>query len=323
MKKNHSFCPTEIIFALTGACNLNCSHCYTNKNPTKLSIKDAINFLESCKNTTIQNVGFSGGGEPFLYFDFLKDIVSYCVKNDFFFDRIMTNGVWWQNQEDLNLKLQQLYDCGYDGKFGLSWDSYHGQTTEKIFTFIKSVHSIFGKQSVEIQSVIANSKNTNDKQNPNDLQKFTELANLLNSNISVQTNKKTGKGLIIIENENLFIPIWRERQTLQSNLPEAWTSKKWFKDDYCQGPGQILFVHPDGNISPCCGFANENPELFIGTIKETFLSIMNNSKQNRMVQICYNEGLSKQIKVLKKQKKLIGRTDDLCTFCDYICKVKN
>ena len=80
----------------------------------------------------------------------------------------------------------------------------------------------------------------------------------------------------------------------------AWKSRKWFKDDFCEGPGQVLFVHSDGNIAPCCGFANENKELFIGTVSENYQQIMENARHNKMVKICYENGLSKKIKELKR-----------------------
>ena len=69
------------------------------------------------------------------------------------------------------------------------------------------------------------------------------------------------------------IPVYTLPQTFPSNDNRAWQAKRWFKDDYCEGPGNIFYVHSDGNIAPCCGFANENPQLFIGKITDSFETI--------------------------------------------------
>ena len=110
-------------------------------------------------------------------------------------------------------------------------------------------------------------------------------------------------------------------QTFQSDDKRGWQSKKWFKEDFCEGPGNILFVHADENIAPCCGFANENCALFIGKITDSFDSVMQNAEKNPMIKLCFEKGLSSLIKKLEKEKKLPGKTGDICTFCDFIAKM--
>ena len=151
--KSKGFHPTEIIFSTTTACNLHCEHCFINRTPHKLEISDAVRLIESCvESSSIDRIGFSGG-EPFLYMDFLIEVTKAAIDHDLMFDQIMTNGDWWRDESDLVEKLQTLYDAGYDGKIGLSWDSYHGQTTERMETFIRTVQEIFGEDSINIQTV--------------------------------------------------------------------------------------------------------------------------------------------------------------------------
>ncbi len=279
------FNPTEIIFSATNACNLHCEHCFIERNPHKLEIADAVALIESCAaGGQIDRVGFSGG-EPFLYMDFLIEVTKAVVAHDMLFDQIMTNGDWWRDEADLVEKLQTLYDAGYDGKIGLSWDSYHGQSTERMETFIRAVQEIFGKDSINIQTV------DDTPATPSDITVYT-------------------------------LP-----RTYPSEDPRAWQSRRWFKEDYCEGPGQILYVHADGNIAPCCGFANENPALFIGTIHDSFETIMQKAAVNPMIKICYEEGLSHYRrhglkKSLRSQgKKLPGKCSDICSFCDFVCRL--
>ena len=291
--KRRAFCPTEIIFSCTTACNLHCEHCFVNRESKKLDIKEALAFLNTCAQSgTIEKVGFSGG-EPFLYMEFLFEMSRAVVEHDMLFDQIMTNGDWWQTEEDLKQRLQLLYDAGYDGKIGLSWDKYHGQTAERMNTFIKSVQTIFGEDSINIQTV-------------------GEVSPSLQSASALPLPPLTGDAPVMPPD----IPVYTLPRTYPSEDPKGWQARHWFREDYCQGPGNILYVHTDGNIAPCCGFANENPALFIGRMTDNFETIMQNAANNKMVQLCFTKGLSRY----RRFKKFPGKTSDICTFCDYVCK---
>ena len=290
------FLPTEIIFSSTTLCNLHCEHCFVERKPLSLDADEALRFLKSCresKNCQIDKIGFSGG-EPFLSMEFLCKVVSFARKNDFMFDQIMTNGVWWKDEVELNQTLQKLYDAGYDGKIGISYDNFHGQNYNKIRTFCAAVNKIFGEESINIQAVADPFL---------DDEKTEKLESELNA-----------------LGEDFSADIFVLPQTFQSEDGRGWKSNKWFKEDFCEGPGNILFVHADGNIAPCCGFANENSTLFIGKISDSFEKVMQNAEQNPMIRLCFEKGLSSLIKKLKKEEKLPGKTGDICTFCDFIAK---
>ncbi|MCR4580495.1 MAG: radical SAM protein [Treponema sp.] len=290
--KRRVFCPREIIFSSTTACNLQCEHCFVNRNPKKLDINEACDFLDRCaQGGTIEKVGFSGG-EPFLYMDFLLELTKATISHDLLFDQIMTNGDWWQDEQDLRNKLQSLYDAGYDGKIGLSWDTYHGQSTERMLIFIKTVQEIFGKGSINIQTV----------------EETPSLRGAL--------RRGNPHSWIASPSARNDVKVYTLPRTYPGDDPKGWQARNWFREDYCQGPGNIFYVHADGNIAPCCGFANENPALFIGNIRDSFEKIMQNAAQNKMVQLCFTKGLSSY----RRFKKFPGKTSDICTFCDYLCK---
>ena len=307
--KIRGFDPEEIIFSATTTCNLRCEHCFVGRDARRLDIGQALAFLRNCADSgKIERVGFSGG-EPFLYMDFLIALTKEAVALDLLFDQIMTNGDWWKEEVDLRQTLQTLYDAGYDGKIGLSWDKYHGQSQERMEIFIGVVKEIFGEGSVNIQTV----------EQPLSLS-GTPLSL---SGLTRQSHNTDSR----VKPENDNVPVYTLPRTYPSEDPRAWQARRWFKEDFCQGPGNILYVHANGNIAPCCGFANENPELFIGRITDSYETIMNNAVSNVMVQRCFSEGLSHYRRHgLKKQlracgKKLPGKTTDICSFCDFVCKV--
>ncbi len=354
------FNPEEIIFAVTTACNLHCPHCFVNREPNHLKAEDALNFLKSVRDSedsSIEKIGFSGG-EPFLNLDFLVQVIKASIDYDFMFDRIMTNGDWWKTEEDLRATLQKIYDAGYDGKIGLSYDTFHAQSEERIATFIKTIWEIFGTDAVEVQSV--RSEHTKGEVSPSlqnqaatriapassdDSLRFVgssttpsaghipatplsvsqmlkSLAERLGLDCSEELSK-SGRGIAPLSDDEHFLPAYIQLESYQATDPRAFKDSEWFEDDFCEGPGQILFVHATGDIAPCCGFANENPALFIGKITDSFDEVMKNAAQSKMIKICYEEGLSKQIKILEKEGKIPkGKTADICTFCDLVCKLK-
>ena len=303
------FCPTEIIFAATTACNLHCPHCFVNREPHQLKTEDALAFLKSAHESEfsqIEKIGFSGG-EPFLRTDFLEEIIKSSIEYDFMFDRIMTNGDWWKTEQDLRATLRKIYDAGYDGKIGVSYDTFHAQSEERIATFIQTAWKIFGGDSVEIQSVLPIGE------------KLRSLAKRLN--LTYEENlSKSGLGIATLTRDEIFLPAYIQTESYQANDSRAFKDKTWFKDDFCESMGQILFVHATGDIAPCCGFANENKALFIGKITDTFDTVLQKSRENNMVSLCFEKGLSSEIKRLQKEGKLpAGKTSDICTFCDFLC----
>ena len=338
--KSKGFHPTEIIFSTTTACNLHCEHCFINRTPRKLEIADAVRLIESCVENAgqpgpdgaplpvIDRIGFTGG-EPFLYMDFLVEVTKATISHDLMFDQIMTNGDWWRDEADLTATLQKLYDAGYDGKIGLSWDSYHGQSKERMETFIRTVQKIFGEESINIQTV----DSSEGESLP--LARTSLLATPSPRGAAPKTPENSPRVLacensIASECERttppVDIPVYHLPRTYTSDDPRAWQSRRWFHEDYCEGPGHILYVHADGNIAPCCGFANENEALFIGRITDSYETIMQNAENNKMIKICYEEGLSHYRRhglkkcLRSRKKKLPGTTGDICTLCDFVCK---
>lgn len=295
----HEFVPSEIIFASTTLCNLHCEHCFVNRVPLKLKIEDAKSLILSCKqnkNSQIEKIGFSGG-EPFLYLEFLNEIIKFARAQDLMFDQIMTNGDWWKDENDLRETLQKIYDAGYDGKIGISYDNFHAQKFERIKAFCACVNEIFGEENITIQAV-ADPLLDDEKSD-----KLEKELNLLCNDF----------------NADIFIL----PQTFQGTDERGWQSKKWFKDDFCTGPGNILFVQATGDIAPCCGFANENSALFIGKITDSFEKIMQNASSNKMIEECFSTGLLSSAKKMEKlgtEFPCKGRTNDICTFCDFLCK---
>lgn len=335
--EKYKFYPQEILFSPISRCNLACAHCAVNPvrdspdvhrddiNPVqtisngvkkyrkRLSINSANKFLLECNRKGIKTVGFTGG-EPFLYPDFLFSIVEKALNEDITFSRIMTNGVWFKTKKQLKSILLELYRTGYDGSLCVSVDAFHsGQSLRKAALFITTASSIWKRKDLVSLAYVWGAKQ---RQTQNKLKK---LADILKAKLVMFSHSRA-----CIKNKDLFLKLLRVDLSAvgrAEKLKYPWDGK-WFSEDYCQGPGNVFFVMPNGDVKPCCGYANELKELTIGNIKEdSFDEIMKKAKKNRFVSTVFNSGLSSIRKRLQaKGVKFPGKTTNHCFFCYYILK---
>lgn len=340
------FKPEEIIFAPTARCNLACAHCRVARVPEELAAADAIAFLREAAERGIERLGFSGG-EPFLRPDFLRELCAEALSLGLLFDRLMTNGAWWRDEAELEETLGSLAEAGFDGVIGLSVDRWHGSTAGRILPFIEAAHRAFGRlDCVEIASVIS----------PDDgplLETLGAVAAALGGELLlsggepeaiVPARGRAARGARA-EGESLSIDIVRipysaageaggaeggasgegatgEGAAGGAAAPGPWTAKEWFEDDFCAGPGNVLYVHPNGKVAVCCGFANENEELIVGRIPGDGIdAILARAAASPRVRACYETGLGEVRKRLEAGGLAFpGKTADLCFFCDWLCK---
>jgi len=304
------FCPEEILFSPTENCNLSCLHCTNVKSKTILSKNIAKRFLVDCKKIGIDRVGFTGG-EPFLAIDFLCDISRTAAKEEFLFDRVMTNGVWYKNISDLGGKLRKLFDAGYDGSICVSVDAFHRQSPGKVARFIKAASDLSGRPDIVSIACVRGALESSTKK------KIKTIAALLGGCLTgFKTNHphiKTEKFFIKIYNIELS-PIGRA-----SVLKDPWDGR-WFKEDYCKGPGNVFFITSSGDVKPCCGYASDLALMTIGNIrKDSPDRLMKKFREKRLVCAIFNTGLARlRSKLIKEGVVFPGKTSNHCFFCRYI-----
>lgn len=318
------FKPEEVIFAPTGRCNLACAHCRVERGSGELSAAEAIVFLDACHQSGIERVGFSGG-EPFLAPDFLVALTGAAVDRGMLFDRLMTNGCWWKDGKHLADSLARLRGAGFDGTFGLSYDAWHGQDPETVAAFILEIFRLWERRDcVEILSV----------RSPDDgdfLKGLADLAARLGGTLEEEAGEPYAigpeEGATVgserfLDGARLRVPILRTPRSAGAS-EDAWKSKRWFADDYCEGPGNVFYVHPDGRVAACCGFANENRQLILGDVGDTPDALLAAAAGNSHLRACYDTGLNAHREALEKTgRRFPGKTADMCFFCDYLCKTE-
>ena len=333
------FNPEEIIFVPTQACNLRCAHCFVPKNAEKLNLEKSLVFLNDAIDGGVSQIGFSGG-EPFLALDFVCEIVQKTVEKGAYFDRLMTNAAAFEG-EAMKAALKKLFDAGFDGTFGISFDAFHAQKIETIASFINAVEEIYQERNHVslVCTVHANAqvKASDDAKTAAMLKKLAAALDL-----TAEADEKTGLPYALVYKDKLetFMNDGREADIIPvetidfiAENPEdesAWQSDSWFSEDYCEGPGHVYYVHANGDVAACCGYANECSALILGNINSMSYAEISSraadSCKRGFLRTVYKTGLLKEAEKLEKQGHKFpgkGRTKDNCLFCRYLLqKVK-
>jgi len=289
------FRPTEVLFSPTADCNLDCPHCTTEKSDQKLPVNIAGEFLSGCLKAGMKRVGFTGG-EPFLNPGFIYSITRLAVEEGMLFDRIMTNGVWYKNKTKLKSVLERLRASGYDGDICVSVDAFHRQNLKKLAMFIETVALVWNRPDMVSIAFIGKASEGATRK------KLKDLARLVD------------KGIMLKKIKIDISPVGKA-----SRFRKAW-GKKWFKDDYCAGPGNTLFVLPNGDVKPCCGYATDSDRLTIGNIRrDSANDMIARARKDSFVSAVFGAGLGKiRISMEKSGFKFPGKTDNHCFFCHYL-----
>jgi organic radical activating enzyme len=306
------FRPNYLSFSGTYQCNLTCPHCCVPIEwPDRLAIPVATRFLEEAADFGIGIVGFTGG-EPFLYPEFLFALCRRAVELGLRFDKIMTNGVWFEYEAQLISILQQLEATGYSGKLGLSVDKFHGKHTEKLVIFCRAARAVFGRDNILSLSYASPAPDRG-------LQPVHELAKALDAVVEWSDLLRhfllVGPDFTMTLNWNHLAAVERAE-----HLPSNWDGQ-WFEEDYCEGPGQALIVTPKGEVKPCCGFASDLDQLTIGNVHDdSLMDIVDRARNHPYIGKLFREGLTAiRDEVLARDPNAFpGATSNHCFFCWYV-----
>ena len=303
------FSPQEILFAPSSACNLNCAHCAVRKDRRRLAPAAAVRFLKSAKKAGLERVGFTGG-EPFLDAPFLFAVAAAAARNDLFFDRITTNASWFKTRAGLRRSLEKLRAAEYDGTFGVSVDAFHEGDLSKVAFFLQTAAGIWDRPDIaQIMSI----RGSRDRATA---ARVRQLTRLLGAKIVTRYGRRYIKAEFLLLPLGLIdiVPVGKA-----SGLIDPW-GEKWFHEDYCQGPGQVLYVLPDGSVKPCCGYATDSERLTIGNIyTDTAEAILRKAARNPYIRAVFERGLGRiRGRLSARGVRFPGKTDNHCYFCHHI-----
>lgn len=142
---------------LTYKCNCRCQFCYYNCSPEKgglMPVDTVINTWQSLKKLAGDTAKIHlTGGEPFLYFERLCEILKAGKKERLGkIDLIETNGYWVENEKIIKERLKMLDELGMV-RFKISCDVFHQQYVdiEPVRRLAKAAVEILGQPRVLIR----------------------------------------------------------------------------------------------------------------------------------------------------------------------------
>jgi radical SAM family protein/iron-sulfur cluster protein len=312
-RRTRTFRPNYLSFAGTYQCNLACPHCCVPIEWTdRLPIPVALRFMKDAHWAGIEVLGFTGG-EPFLYPEFLVALTKRAAELGFRFDKLMTNGVWHRDAHHLRAVLTELRDAGFTGKIGLSVDKFHGMDIAKLAEFCRTTRSVFDRDTILSLSYASRAPDRG-------LEPVHRLATELGG--AVEWSDLLGRYLLVSDDLTMTVN-WNHLATVEraEGLPgDSWDGE-WFREDYCEGPGQALIVNPRGEVKPCCGFASDLDQLTIGNIHtDSVEEIIANGRKHPVVGTIFRRGLSaiRDEILARDPNALPGATSNHCFFCWYV-----
>ena len=309
-----TFRPNYLSFAGTYQCNLACPHCCVPIEwPDRLDIPTAIRFLEQASAAGIDMLGFTGG-EPFVYPEFVIAVTRRAAELGFRFDKLMSNGVWHRDPEHLVEVFTELKQAGFTGKLGLSVDKFHGIRIDKLVEFCRAARSVFRRDTIIALNYASRSPHLG-------LEPIRKLARELDA--VIEWSELLNRFLLVSDDFTMTLN-WNHLAEVERaehlGGGHEWDGT-WFKEDYCEGPGQALIVNPKGEVKPCCGFASDLDQLTIGNIHtDSVETIIRNGREHPYVGQVFRDGLTK-IKndiLAANPNALPGATSNHCYFCWYI-----
>ncbi len=312
-RRTRTFRPNYLSFAGTYQCNLACPHCCVPIEwKDRLDIPTAIRFLEQAREAGIEILGFTGG-EPFLYPEFLVAVIKRAVKLGFRFDKLMSNGVWFEDEAHLERVLRSMHKAGFSGKLGLSVDKFHGIEIAKLATYCRTARRVFKRDTIV-------SLNYASRAPDKGLEPIRRLAAELDGILA--WSDMLGRHMVVSDDLTMTLN-WNHLATVEraEGLPGDPWDGTWFEEDYCEGPGQALIVNPKGEVKPCCGFASDLDQLTIGNIHtDTVEEIIRSGREHPYVGKIFSEGLTaiRDEILARDPDALPGATGNHCFFCWYV-----
>jgi MoaA/NifB/PqqE/SkfB family radical SAM enzyme len=256
---------------LTERCNIKCSHCWFSCGPdktAKVSKTQAEDYIKQALGLGAQWISFTGG-EPFLEFELLVDLVSFSYKLGLKTE-VVTNCFWANSKSAAQDKLLSLKVAGLD-VLNLSMDDFH----QEHIPINTTKHCYDAAIELKLKTVIMNVISSNCKLNAENIKQFFK-------DMSIQelgSEKINNPTALLIETP--FYPIGRG-----VHIPEEQRLLKHIENGRaCNDVLRDIGISPQGHVYPCCGPLSCLELMNLGNLKENSLrDILEGAWRNEIFQ---------------------------------------
>ncbi len=226
----------HLTLVLTEKCNARCQHCFEQDSSLmnqrrNMSQIDALEYISSMhdyakKNNSAFAVSFTGG-EPFLRYNNLLELVIHSRRRGASEISCMTNGYWGSNRKEASKKARTLADAGLR-HIGVSLDDFHQEFIPKEHVLNVIDACLKNGISYMIKSVVT-------RKTRRMHQILGDVGDrLINSTVSIQE-----------------IPYIPTSEANKAYLADACIYCENVPEQAC-GSKDMLTILPDGSAYPCC-----------------------------------------------------------------------
>ncbi len=227
--------PFRVGLLLTYRCSAECRHCFFECSPSRSEVmtrQTAQNVINEAVTLGAKWISFSGG-EPFLEYDSLKELITLSSENGLNTE-VVSNGFWGETREEALGTLDPLITAGLD-VLNLSVDDFHCEFLP--FETLKNIYWAAVELGVKIVLMVSTGK---------DNQITSEsLPELLEDNRVQVAGKRRIPNPNAVLFETQFTPIGRGKDLKHNLVP--------FTEIRCNDVLRDIGVAPNGDVLPCCG----------------------------------------------------------------------
>ncbi|MDD4113957.1 MAG: radical SAM protein [Herbinix sp.] len=246
-------------------CNAACDICSVSCSPQckeELNVDRIKEIIESSINTSIKYVALTGG-EPFLKYERVKDLVTYTKKCGLKAS-VVTNGFWADSYNDTLDTLKELKELGLE-RINISCDHHHLK-----YVKMQNINNILlASDKVGLPHVVAAVKTRGEKLGGL-IDQFDE--NIFDLKLIVAPCQPVGRAKLSYSQEDFVTPVEPRNMT-------------------CPHGGTVT-IYYDGNIYPCCSHHIFDSSLSIGHYLDLNMEqILYKIKNNSLLYVLRNYGI--------------------------------
>jgi len=255
---------TGLDFLLTYRCTAECKHCSYRASPNRkgvIEVKDANNYLKQIVSISDLKGITVHGGEPFLYYEGLKEIIKKAKNLKIPARGVITNSYWATSEKKTREMLEELKKVGLN-QITLSGDSFHQEfiPVANIKRSIKIAAEI-GIREIWVDSYYLEGKEEINSYNTRTNEILAELyrmKNLVNVEFNAYPLSFTGRASTLTNNAKKM----KTEDLTECNLPY------WIGGSLADP--ETIEIDCEGNVTLCPGISIGNAK------KESIIEILEN-----------------------------------------------
>ena len=271
---------------------------YSGPNRTeRMKINDALEYIKQAAEIGINAICITGG-EPFLYFEDIINIMSFCNNKNIILT-CLTNAFWATDNKEAQRIIEKCKESGLSG-ICISTSDYHQKFVplDRVKRCIEV--SLDNNLKVELRVLIGS--------NTLKLKQYKEILDIsVKNNFSLKEYpiSRVGRGSIMDISEIINTSI----------------------DSNCSSIFKTPVIEPNGDIYACCGIGYKTKPLLVGNLNRQSLSNLLSSMSNNLLYYTISSfgpySISKMVQENGQELKLDNIHTGICHLCNNLLMDEN